>query len=463
MLVPDGVGVRNFVLGRFLEELVERAEVHVMHTIPEEHLPMYTGACPHEVQWRPLIPYTKSRLVDFLSSTLGYAHMYWANTVSMQRALSRPLSGRLRSKLMVRAERKLGRLAAAMGAVDAVDRVQAGVARKAPETAAYIRMFRELQPEVIFSTNQRPSEVLPAILAAKELGIPTATFIFSWDNLSSKARIAAPFDYFLVWSEHMRQELLRFYPHVPPSHVEIVGTPQFDPYDDPSLIWSRERFFAEVGADPSRPLICYSGGDTRTCPEDPLHVAELMKLIRAGRIEGNPTVLVRPVPVDDGTRYRQTLQQFPEILFRQPKWIHADTHWAGVIPTAEDLEFLANVTHHADMNINLGSTMTLDFGLHDKPVVNVAFDCTDPPLFGMPVYDYYYAYEHFQPVVEFGASRIARNRDQLAGYVNDYLRDPGLDREGRAKLARLHVKMPLGQAGSRISDALVRIAKPVKR
>ena len=44
------------------------------------------------------------------------------------------------------------------------------------------------------------------MLAAKSLGIPTATFIFSWDNLSSKGRIAAPFDYYLVWSEHMGDE-----------------------------------------------------------------------------------------------------------------------------------------------------------------------------------------------------------------------------------------------------------------
>ena len=54
------------------------------------------------------------------------------------------------------------------------------------------------------------------------------------------------------------------------------------------------------------------------------------------------------------------------------------------MPTPEDVQFLANLTHHADLNINLGSTMTLDFGLHDKPVVNVAFDVADPPIFGHP-------------------------------------------------------------------------------
>ena len=107
---------------------------------------------------------------------------------------------------------------------------------------------------------------------------------------------------------------------------------------------------------------------------------------------------------------------FPEMIFRPPEWVHPEGgNWAAVMPTAADVRFLANLTHHADLNINLGSTMTLDFGLHDKPVVNVAFDVADPPLFGLPVWDYYYQFEHYRPVVELGAARFARSPEQLAG------------------------------------------------
>ena len=55
---------------------------------------------------------------------------------------------------------------------------------------------------------------------------------------------------------------------------------------------------------------------------------------------------------------------------------------------------LANLTQHADLNVNMASTMTLDFALHDRPVVNVAFDAADPPVLGTPVWDLYYQYEH---------------------------------------------------------------------
>jgi hypothetical protein len=125
-----------------------------------------------------------------------------------------------------------------------------------------------------------------------------------------------------------------------------------------------------------------------------------------------------------------------------------------VFPSPEDLQMLANLTRHADMNVNLGSTMSLDFGQRDKPVVNVAFDCADPPLFGMPVYDFYYCYEHFQPVLECKATKIARSPEQFAEFVNVYLENPATDREGRRRLADLEIGVPIDEATPRLIEAL---------
>ena len=49
---------------------------------------------------------------------------------------------------------------------------------------------------------------------------------------------------------------------------------------------------------------------------------------------------------------------------------------------------------------------------------NVAFDVADPPVFGQPVWDYYYSFEHYRPVVALGAARFARTREQLAEHIN---------------------------------------------
>jgi hypothetical protein len=256
----------------------------------------------------------------------------------------------------------------------------------------------------------------------------------------------------------MRDELLRYYPDVSGERVHVVGTPQFDPYEERGLRWSREEFFSRVGADMSRPLLCYSGGDEMTAPEDHLHVRTLMELIREGGIKHNPQVILRPAPVDDGARYESVRRDFPELIYARPAWIHTTPgEWSRVIPSREDAQFLANLTRHTDVNINLASTMTLDFAIHDRPVVNIAFDIADPPILGKPLWDFYYRFEHYQPVVRIGAARFARSRDELADHVNAYLDNSSLDREARKSLVNLEVDLPIGQSSRKIVEVLKRI------
>jgi hypothetical protein len=150
----------------------------------------------------------------------------------------------------------------------------------------------------------------------------------------------------------------------------------------------------------------------------------------------------------------------PELIYAPANWFHIDLgNWSRVVPSREDVQFLVNLTQHADLNVNLASTMTLDFAIHDKPVVNVAFDPVLPPPLGVPLWDLYYKFEHYRPVVEFGAARFARSSDELASHINAYLDDPALDCEGRRRFVQLEIDGTVGQASARITDALTTIAR----
>jgi len=462
VLLPDGVGVRNFVLGRFLHEATRRARIDILHVVPDELLRTYESvtALNGAIRWHPLERDTGGRVLEFARKALGYAHMYWADTGLMRLRLRGPIEGRTwRRRALNRAARWLGRATACRGGIALLDRCHRELAGRAQAVAHYKKLFRSIRPTVLFSSHQRPAEVVAPVLAARSLGIPTATFIFSWDNLTSKGRVAAPFDHFLVWSDLMKRELLRFYPDVAAKRVHIVGTPQFEPYADRSMLWSRHDFFRLVGGDPTRPLICYTGGDVGTVPEDPSFVRLLLDQIRSGIIRGNPQVLVRPSPVDPGTRYDGVRHDYPELLFALPAWVRpVGGSWADVIPMSTDVPFLANLTHHSDLNVNWASTVTLDFSVHDKPVVNVAFDVEGRSRQGIPAPERVAAADHYRPVIEFGAARIARSPSDLATHVNAYLAHPELDRDGRRRLVELEVGWALGDSSRRIVDVLGQIA-----
>jgi hypothetical protein len=449
------------VLGTFLSELSRETTGLILHPIPEANLDEYRESANGQFQWREFAAYRETPLAATLRYSLAYAQMYWGDTESMRYAREARLSGSLSRRLMMRIARFIGRAFASPLGIKRLDLWHCREVVKVPQVDNYQKLFKEAKSNVLFCSHQRPLEILPAVLAAKALGIPTACFIFSWDNLTSKGRIAAPFDHYLVWSELMKKELLRFYPDVTQERVHIVGTPQFDPYADERLVWTREQFFSKIGADPSRPLICYSGGDIGTCPEDHLHVDILMELVKSGRIKGRPQVLVRPAPVDDGARYQAVRKKYPEMIFAQPAWLHTEPgNWARCIPTLGDVYFLANLTRHADVNVNLASTMTLDFAIHDRPVVNVAFDINDPPLFGRPpLWEYFYRFEHYRSVVEIGAARFARSPEQMADEINAYIENPALERAERRRFVELQVGVPVGESSRRVVETLKRISR----
>lgn len=458
LLIPDGVGVRNFLLGSFLRELSAATETAVMHVVPDEQLASYETGLGNDIQWRSLIPYRESKVSFTLRYSLSYAQMYWGDSQAMRYVRNSPLRGGWRTRSVMQTARLIGRMAATPDGIRKLENWHCAAVTRLPEVQHYRRVFAELSPTLLFCSHQRPPLILPAVMAAKSLGIPTATFIFSWDNLTSKGRIAAPFDHYLVWSDHMKEELLRYYPDVTANRVHVVGTPQFDPYADKSLLWRREEFFRRIGADPERPLICYTGGDTGISPEDEARVRLLMELVRSGRIKNNPQVLVRPAPVDPGTRYDSVRHDFPELIYARPQWTHENrSTWRGTMPTAADIQFLANLTYHADLNVNQASTITLDFAIRDKPIVNIAFDINDPPPFGTPLWDFFYQWEHYRPVVDLKAARFAKSPDELASYVNAYLENPALDREGRRRLVALEVGYPIGQSVRRMLEVLRRL------
>jgi hypothetical protein len=459
LIIPDAVGIRNFILGPFLKGW--DGEIVILHEYPATVVKDRCNGFSARAQFQPLLPFRERPVPFGLRQSLDYAQMFWADTSAMRYNRKRRVGGSWRTKSVNRAARLVGRAAASGTAIRGLESVYFHLLDRFPEVDDYRRQFERQRPSVVFSSSQRSLSAILPVLAARSLGIPTATFIISWDNLTSKGRIAAPFDHYLVWSDHMRRELLRYHPGAADNHIHIVGTPQFDFYADDSLRWTREEFFHRVGADPARPLICYSGGDQSIAPQDQEHVRLLMGILRSGRIAKNPQVLLRPCPVDEGSRFDAVRRDFPELLYEHPRWETLEPgNWSRCVPYPDDVRFLANLTRHADLNINVASTMTLDFGLHDKPVINIAFDVGATPPARLPMWDYY-GWEHYRPVVELGAVRCARSPEQLAEHINLYLDNPAADRDGRRKLAGLQVGVPLGQSSRRICEVLASLAQPV--
>ena len=116
---------------------------------------------------------------------------------------------------------------------------------------------------------------------------------------------------------------------------------------------------------------------------------------------------------------------------------------------------LTRLTGGADVNVNMASTMSIDFALRDTPVVNIGFD-QDPT--GRRA-ESYYQFTHYRPVVELGAVRVAASPDELAVHVSAYLDRPELDRDGRRAIVDLELGVPVGESSAAVVGALAAISR----
>jgi len=232
------------------------------------------------------------------------------------------------------------------------------------------------KPDLVFCTNQRPVNAIAPLTAAQDLGIPTGTFIFSWDNLPKATMIVEP-DFYFVWSEYMKEELINYYSYINPENIFITGSSQFEPHFNLKLRKTREEFFEENNMDLNKEYICFSGDDKTTCPDDPHYlqdVSEAIESLNEAR-ETKLGILFRRCPVDFSDRYNTVLEKYKDIIVPvAPKWEQVGGSWNAVLPTREDLQLQINTILHTKAVVNLASSMVFDYAIFNKPCLYLNYN-----------------------------------------------------------------------------------------
>ncbi|MEL6812512.1 MAG: hypothetical protein AAFP76_14370, partial [Bacteroidota bacterium] len=247
-------------------------------------------------------------------------------------------------------------------------------------------------PDALFCTHQRALKAPTVFAAAKDLGIPTTTVIYSWDNIP-KARLALRSDHYLVWSDYMKRELQLFYPEISSEQITTTGTPQFEFYKDPENLIDRATFFKKYELDTSRKLLCFSGDDELTSPYDPQYLEDVAEAITQAGKESEYQIVFRRCPVDVSGRYDGVVSKFPKLIVEiPPLWNFNSKIWSAVYPTYDDVKLLVSLAYYTDAVINVGSTMAFDFGMFQKPCFYINYD---QPNSSKWTVDVIYRFQHF--------------------------------------------------------------------
>ena len=287
-----------------------------------------------------------------------------------------------------------------------------------------LKTLKSQKPDFVFCTNQRPVEAIAPLLAAQKLKIPTATFIFSWDNLP-KATLIIKADYYFVWSFQMQQELLKYYPNINSSQVLVTGTPQFEPHFNPSLAKTKTDFFSDFKLNLNQKYICFSGDDITTSPYDPMYLNDLAETVQMLNAQGqNLAIIFRRSPVDFSNRYEAVIKKFETIIKPiAPNWIKQGDKWHTILPTAKDNQLLLNTLLHTEAVVNLGSSMVFDAICHTKPCIYINYDVKNKAIQNWSVHKIY-NYVHFRSMPNQEAVYWATSKQSLEQIITNCLNHP---------------------------------------
>lgn len=452
MVLPRGEAIRNFILSGTAERIRKHHKLSVISVFPNKEIEqLLRDNCDQLFELTPERPPYELRILrDFIDIVHG--RVLWSGAAQLRWKLRDSEAKSLKLKLFRLFKKNAALLFANEKSLSQLSKREERLSQGKYVSKKYKALLETLRVDHVFNGSHIHSkDALPIMHAAKSLGLPISTFLFSWDNLTSQGRIMPMYDYYLSWNEDIKRDLLKIYPSIQADQVFVPGTPQFDFHFDKDALMERAEFCKLMGLSDKRPILLYTTGMMNLQPFEELIVERLMIHLRDNYAEENrPQLLVRVYPKDKTPRYEKLKQlNFEGVVFPKIEW-----EQKFLTPLPKDLKLWSNMLHHCALGINQASTVALELAMFDKPIIGVGFD---PPGVDISPINFadLYKFDHYVPIVNTGALDIAFSEEELYKYIDQNLKAPEAKRVERAQLIRQFFNPQLdGNARERVADVL---------
>jgi CDP-Glycerol:Poly(glycerophosphate) glycerophosphotransferase len=451
LALPTGHNVANIVESGVLKTLLEDHELKIIIVTPLPSTAIERAA-GRPVTVEPLHAYQPGRVARAIDSIVSEQFLQSSRLVAvkLQRNRARLLRPKPPAPAVLLAK-------AAVTGLPVPRRAWFAVMQRVDRRRRYADLFARHAPDLLVTcTAGFVLAEMPLIYAAKRFRVPQMAIDLGWDNLSSKYHTILPIDRLVVWNRQMRDEAVRYHAFAD-SQIDVAGAPQFDRYFTRRDLPTREQFFTSVGADPTKRLVTLATTAAGTYSGTPAIVRVLSEAASASAFGQRVQILVRLHPRDVLETYREVSHLPGVILDRRVQRLEsleASADFDGLVPNRDDRAHLAATLAYSDVLINFASTTTVEACIFDTPVVNIGFDPAEGAPLALSIRRYF-AYEHYQPVLEAQAVRIAPSPDSLIEDVAAYLADPTLDRVGRQRVVRDVCGFTDGRSTERVARAVL--------
>jgi hypothetical protein len=465
IIIPDGVVVRNYLYTNFVKELTQNGfEIYVFHQIPKPAVDEIKLATDTIKEFHFIPFFTEPALARTIREIVVYARLVY-NSKAMQnetimcfwnnkkKGFKRKILANLSEtvgyflsksyKTIVFLEKKYDQLMTKTSVYDQVG-----------------EKIKAINPNIVLNLHQRSTVSSPIINFCNANNIPSATVIYSWDNVP-KARIISRYDYYFTWSNLMKSELLKLYPEINENQARVTGTPQFEFYFNDHYKVSKEDFFRQYNLDSTKKTLCFSSNDTSS-PHEVDYFVDVCEAIEQMNSEQQPQIIFRRNPFDKSNRFENVLEKYKRfVTCVEPDWRTEnpdDKDFVTIYPSINDIQLLVNTVLHSDAVINLGSTMAHDFAVLNKPCLYLNYDPVIPSKFPAEVI---FKFQHFRSMKNLDAVLWINEKSEIGPKISLALHHPETVAKDKNKWMEVIVQHPLDKNSANLANEIQKICTSV--
>ncbi len=453
LLLSRGETVRNFIYSGVIDLIQKDLEVIIYSVVKKDFIPK--NIRKNVSQYHNLKFYNEKKIILILRKIIHWAHFreQWTYTAqnhwAMHNFRARTLAEKCKHSI-IKTFAWLFSQKLILYYLTLFENYITWVLR--PENS-FEKDFLKINPSLVFNCSHiHGKEAEFPVYIAKKLGFKTGTFIFSWDNLTTRSRIFPPYDYYFVWHNNMKKQLSKLYPKISSNNIFVTGTPQFDFHFNKKFILDRNEFFKRYHLNSNRPIIFYTTGIAGHFPEEHKILNQLFKYINELDVIPKPVLVVRPYVKDTSSEMNELrLNANNNIKFIDMIWDKD-----SLTPMEEDLILFCSLLKYCSLGINAASTVSFDLMIFKKGVINIGFD---PPGSKLPEHlkwERHIKFDHYSPVANSGSVLLSQSMDDLFNNILKLLDNPNLLLSSQIKMIDSFFGDKLdGKSAERMASTLI--------
>ena len=300
-----------------------------------------------------------------------------------------------------------------------------------PNSAKFRACLQKYRPDLILTCTPGFNAIeAEAIILAKKNGFKTAAIDSSWDNYTANAIQFRKTDYLISWNKVMKKEAAEIH-HYPENRLFISGVYRFDHhFQKHEKDMNREEFLKSKNLDPKLKTLLLATVPPNTYPPQYNVWRAIVKMRQNQEFRENVNLFIRLHPNDVLEKYAE-FQNIKNLHIELPGKSFKSTGSSShkIEMDEADLDNLRYSLKYTDVNINFRSSLSLEAAIYDQPVINVALES----------YANRYHVDWYIPIIQSGGVRLVTSNDELKNAINQYLKNPTLNSEGRKKIFNEYV------------------------